>query len=151
MNDKQATAEASIVDQTNLLPKRQLLIVFGVLAISLFICFVDQNGIGVILPTISRDLDAADTISWAGTSALIANTVFQVLFGRLSDLFGQYLLPLQRAYADRQLKEGRLCFFRHWYCLQSVICSVDSHKMLLCSMFSAPLLVLPTEVSQVYL
>jgi MFS family permease len=89
MHDKQATAEASIIDQTNLLPKRQLLIVFGVLAISLFICFVDQNGIGVILPTISRDLDAADTISWAGTSALIANTVFQVLFGRLSDLFGQ--------------------------------------------------------------
>jgi hypothetical protein len=89
MNDKQAAAEASIIDQTNLLPKRQLLIVFGVLAISLFICFVDQNGIGVILPTISRDLDAADTISWAGTSALIANTVFQVLFGRLSDLFGQ--------------------------------------------------------------
>jgi MFS family permease len=92
MQDKQIAAEASIVDQTNLLPKRQLLIVFGVLAISLFICFVDQNGIGVILPTISRDLDAADTISWAGTSALIANTVFQVLFGRLSDLFGQWLL-----------------------------------------------------------
>ncbi|KAG9668110.1 MFS general substrate transporter, partial [Aureobasidium melanogenum] len=89
MQDKQIAAEASIVDQTNLLPKRQLLIVSGVLAISLFICFVDQNGIGVILPTISRDLDAADTISWAGTSALIANTVFQVLFGRLSDLFGR--------------------------------------------------------------
>ncbi|KAH0333137.1 MFS general substrate transporter, partial [Aureobasidium melanogenum] len=94
MQDKQVAAEASIVDQTNLLPKRQLLIVFGVLAISLFICFVDQNGIGVILPTISRDLDATDTISWAGTSALIANTVFQVLFGRLSDLFGRKVVFL---------------------------------------------------------
>ncbi|KAG9696784.1 MFS general substrate transporter, partial [Aureobasidium melanogenum] len=94
MGDKQVAAEASIVDQTNLLPKRQLLIVFGVLALSLFICFVDQNGIGVILPTISRDLDAADTISWAGTSALIANTVFQVLFGRLSDLFGRKIVFL---------------------------------------------------------
>jgi uncharacterized membrane protein YbaN (DUF454 family) len=52
MNEKQAAAEATIVDQTNLLPKRQLLIVFGVLAISLFICFVDQNGIGVILPSL---------------------------------------------------------------------------------------------------
>lgn len=89
MKEKQVAAEASVVDQTNLLPKKELLVVFSVLAISLFICFVDQNGIGVILPTISRDLDAADTISWAGTSALIANTVFQVLFGRLSDLFGQ--------------------------------------------------------------
>ncbi|KAI4724049.1 MFS general substrate transporter [Aureobasidium sp. EXF-10728] len=94
MKEKQALVEASIVDQTNLLPKKQLLVVFGVLAISLFICFVDQNGIGVILPTISRDLDAADTISWAGTSALIANTVFQVLFGRLSDLFGRKVVFL---------------------------------------------------------
>ncbi|CAD0048648.1 unnamed protein product [Aureobasidium pullulans] len=67
MKENQVAAEASI----------ELLIVFSVLAISLFICFIDQNGIGVILPTISRDLDAADTISWAGTSALIANTVFQ--------------------------------------------------------------------------
>ncbi|KAI5196930.1 MFS general substrate transporter [Aureobasidium subglaciale] len=94
MRDKQSAAEASVVDQTNLLPKRELLVVFGVLAVSLFICFVDQNGIGVILPTISRDLDAADTISWAGTSALIANTVFQVLFGRLSDLFGRKVVFL---------------------------------------------------------
>ncbi|KAH0017622.1 MFS general substrate transporter, partial [Aureobasidium melanogenum] len=94
MQDKQVAAEASLVDQTNLLPRRQLLTVFGVLAISLFICFVDQNDIGVILPTISRNLDAADTISWAGTSALIANTVFQVLFGRLSDLFGRKVVFL---------------------------------------------------------
>ncbi|KAK3216223.1 hypothetical protein GRF29_8g2638439 [Pseudopithomyces chartarum] len=28
-------------------------------------------------------------MSWAGTSALIANTVFQVLYGRMSDLFGR--------------------------------------------------------------
>ncbi|KAL2030668.1 hypothetical protein VTO58DRAFT_108022 [Aureobasidium pullulans] len=94
MKEKQVAAEASVVDQTNLLPKKELLVVFSVLAISLFICFVDQNGIGVILPTISRDLDAADTISWAGTSALIANTVFQVLFGRLSDLFGRKVVFL---------------------------------------------------------
>jgi MFS family permease len=40
------------------------------------------------LPTIGRDLNAEDTISWAGTSALIANTIFQVLYGRMSDLFG---------------------------------------------------------------
>ncbi|KAI5238072.1 MFS general substrate transporter [Aureobasidium subglaciale] len=94
MRDKQSAAEASVVDQTNLLPKGELLVVFGVLAVSLFICFVDQNGIGVILPTISKDLNAADTISWAGTSALIANTVFQVLFGRLSDLFGRKVVFL---------------------------------------------------------
>lgn len=89
MKDRQTAAEAAIFDQTNLLPKKELLVVFSVLAVSLFICFVDQNGIGVALPTIGQDLNAESTISWAGTSALIANTLFQVLYGRFSDLFGR--------------------------------------------------------------
>ncbi|CAO2655674.1 Nn.00g044770.m01.CDS01 [Neocucurbitaria sp. VM-36] len=89
MKDRQIAAEATVFDQTNLLPKKELLVVFGALAVSLFICFVDQNGIGVALPTIGRELHAEATISWAGTSALIANTLFQVLYGRLSDLFGR--------------------------------------------------------------
>ncbi|KAF2762778.1 MFS general substrate transporter [Pseudovirgaria hyperparasitica] len=84
--------EATLHDQTDLLPRKQLLIVFSVLAVSLLICFIDQNGIGVILPTIARDLNAENTISWAGTSALIANTVFQVLYGRFSDLFGRRIV-----------------------------------------------------------
>jgi MFS family permease len=50
---------------------------------------MDQNGISVTLPTIARDLGAQDTISWAGTSSLIANTMFTVLYGRLSDIFGR--------------------------------------------------------------
>lgn len=89
MKDRQKKAEAAVFDQTNILPKKELLIVFGALAISLFICFVDQNGIGVMIPTIGHELHAEATISWAGTSALVANTLFQVLYGRMSDLFGK--------------------------------------------------------------
>lgn len=92
MTARQVAAEATVFDQTNLLPRKQLLIVLAVLAISHVICFIDQAGIGVALPTIGRDLDAEDTISWAGTSALIANTIFQVLYGRMSDLFGKFSL-----------------------------------------------------------
>jgi MFS family permease len=84
--------EAQLPDQTDLLPKKQLLLVFSVLAISLLICFIDQNGIGTTLPSVARDLHAESTISWAGTSALIANTVFQVLYGRFSDLFGRRIV-----------------------------------------------------------
>jgi MFS family permease len=91
MKERQKAAEAAVFDQTNILPKKELLIVFGALAVSLFICFVDQNGIGVALPTIGRELHAEATISWAGTSALIANTLFQVLYGRMSDLFGEHI------------------------------------------------------------
>ncbi|KAK5118595.1 hypothetical protein LTR85_008060 [Meristemomyces frigidus] len=89
MPSRTENAEAALHDQTQLLPKKELLTVFGIMSLALLVCFIDQNGIGVLLPDIARDLDASSSISWAGTSALIANTVFQVLYGRLSDLFGR--------------------------------------------------------------
>jgi MFS family permease len=60
---------------TNILPKAKLVVLFCGLAFALLISFIDQNSIG--------------TIAWAGTSSLIANTVFQVLYGRLSDIVGR--------------------------------------------------------------
>lgn len=85
----QDKAEKALVDQSNLLPRVRLLIVFSTLAFAFLITYADQNGIAVSLPTIAKDLDARDTISWAGTSSFVGNTVFQVLYGRLSDLFGR--------------------------------------------------------------
>lgn len=90
MEARQIAAEDTVLEQTNLLPRKKLLIIFPALAISHIVCFIDQTGIGVALSTIGRDLHAEDTISWAGTSALIANTIFQVLYGRMSDLFGMF-------------------------------------------------------------
>jgi len=89
MPTKTENAEAALHDQTQVLPKKELILVFVIMALALMVCFIDQNGIGVLLPDIARDLHASSSISWAGTSALIANTVFQVLYGRLSDLFGR--------------------------------------------------------------
>lgn len=80
--DKMSGNELVRID-TNILPKAKLIVVFCGLAFALLICFIDQNSIGIALPTIGADLNAATTISWAGTSSLIANTVFQVLYGRL--------------------------------------------------------------------
>jgi MFS family permease len=79
---------------TNILPKAQLIVVFCGLAFALLICFIDQNSIGIALPTIGADLHSATTIAWAGTSSLIANTVFQVLYGRLSDILGRKVVFL---------------------------------------------------------
>jgi MFS family permease len=79
---------------TNILPKAKLLVVFGGLSFALLVSFIDQNSIGIALPTIGADLHAATTISWAGTSSLIANTVFQVLYGRLSDILGRKVVFL---------------------------------------------------------
>lgn len=79
---------------TNILPKKQLLVTFFGLSFGLLICFIDQNCVGIALPTIGKDLNAATTIAWAGTSSLIANTVFQVLYGRLSDIVGRKVVFL---------------------------------------------------------
>ncbi len=91
---RQRAAEKALHDQTNILPFGQLMVVFTGLATSLVITFVDQNGISVTLPTIARDLGAQNTISWAGTSSLLANTMFTVLYGRLSDIFGRKVVYL---------------------------------------------------------
>ncbi|KAL4761572.1 major facilitator superfamily-domain-containing protein [Aspergillus foveolatus] len=91
---RQQAAEKALHDHTNILPRGRLLVVFAGLAISLFISFVDQNGITVTLPTVAEDLNGKNTISWAGTSSLIANTMFSVLYGRLSDIFGRKIVYL---------------------------------------------------------
>ncbi|KAK4446636.1 MFS general substrate transporter [Podospora aff. communis PSN243] len=89
-----AKPEHAIHDQTNLLEKRRLIIVFAALASALLITYIDQQSIGVVLPTVGRDLNSSSTIIWAGTSSMIANTAFQVLYGRMSDIFGRKVMLL---------------------------------------------------------
>ncbi|KAL6242763.1 hypothetical protein RBB50_010409 [Rhinocladiella similis] len=84
-----AREQYQLEDQANLLPKKQVVIVFSALACILLVTFIDQNSVGVMLTTIGGDLNAENTISWAATANLIANTTFQVLYGRLSDIFGR--------------------------------------------------------------
>ncbi|KHN98953.1 Major facilitator superfamily domain, general substrate transporter [Metarhizium album ARSEF 1941] len=82
-------AEKGLHDQANLLPRQKLIPVLCVLAVPSLISFIDQNGISTALPTIAADLNAKDTIAWAGIASLIANTTFTMLYGRLSDIFGR--------------------------------------------------------------
>ncbi|KIL92400.1 hypothetical protein FAVG1_04811 [Fusarium avenaceum] len=98
MADQQLTKdEKALHDQTNLLPRRQLVIALATLSASLLLVTIDQNGISVALPTIAHDLNAESTISWAGTASLIANTCFQMLYGRLSDVFGRKVVFISAA------------------------------------------------------
>lgn len=73
----------------NILPFKELIICFLALSCSLFVSFCDQSGVTIALPEIAKDLNAADSINWAGTASLLANTVCQVLYGRLSDIYGR--------------------------------------------------------------
>lgn len=92
--ERQAKAERALHDQTNILSGSQLIFAFTALSVTLLINFIDQNGVSVALPTIAADLHAQNTISWAGTTSLIANTSFQMLYGRLSDIFGRKVVYL---------------------------------------------------------
>jgi MFS family permease len=88
-DDSLTKGEKSLQDQSNLLPRKQLILCLGIVSLAQLISFIDQNGISTALPTIAADLDARNTISWAGTASLLANTTFQMLYGRLSDIFGR--------------------------------------------------------------
>lgn len=73
----------------NLLPLRQLVVCLLGCSVSLFVAFCDQTSVAIALPYISSTLNAENSINWAGTSSLLANTVCQVLFGRFADIFGR--------------------------------------------------------------
>lgn len=72
-----------------LLSPKELKIILLAMSLSLMVSFIDQNGIAIVLPYIADELNAQLTISWAGTSQLIANCCFQLLYGRLADIFGR--------------------------------------------------------------
>ncbi|CUM64824.1 uncharacterized protein PRCAT00002438001 [Priceomyces carsonii] len=79
-----------IQDQSQRLPKKILFTALGCLTASLFVSFFDQTAITTAIPSISDDLGNAQLLnSWIGSSYLIANTNFQLLYGRFSDIFGR--------------------------------------------------------------
>ncbi|KAF9635211.1 putative vacuolar basic amino acid transporter 1 protein [Lasiodiplodia theobromae] len=85
-------AEPELVDNQNFEGQfnfGRLVVILSALAFTLFVSFLDQTSVSTALPAIATDLNAFETISWIGTSFLIANTSFQLINGRLSDIFGR--------------------------------------------------------------
>jgi sugar phosphate permease len=82
-------SKLSLQDQTSRLPFKKLLVVFFGLAISLLLSFLDMTSVSTALPSVAREFQSASEVSWVGTSFLIANTSMQILYGRLSDVFGR--------------------------------------------------------------
>ncbi|KAF2400585.1 putative MFS transporter [Trichodelitschia bisporula] len=76
-------------DLSNAFRFSRLVIILSALAFTLFVSFIDQTSVSTALPAIAKSLDAFETISWAGTSFLVANTAFQLINGRMSDIFGR--------------------------------------------------------------
>ncbi|TKA59876.1 hypothetical protein B0A55_12611 [Friedmanniomyces simplex] len=77
------------MDQTQLLSGRSLLLAVIALNLANAVAFADITSISSVSAAAAKDLNAQATINWATTSALVAATIGQCLFGYLSDVFGR--------------------------------------------------------------
>lgn len=88
-----ATADSSdtesIGGQRNVLSTKTLLISIGSLSVCLFVSFLDQTSVSTATPAMGDELDTGTSTPWIGASFLIASTAFQLINGRLSDIFGR--------------------------------------------------------------
>ncbi|KAL1410653.1 hypothetical protein Q8F55_004672 [Vanrija albida] len=83
-NDKYA-----LQDQTNLLPWKQVAVIFVGLNCALFCSLLDQTIVTTALPTLGRVFNQASIASWVGTAYMLTSTALQPVYGRLSDIFGR--------------------------------------------------------------
>ena len=84
----------SLQDQTSRLPPKDLIIVTTSLLFAIFLSSFEQTSVSTTLPGIARDFGTSTSISWVGTAFLVTNTSSQVIYSRLSDIFGRKTLLL---------------------------------------------------------
>lgn len=78
-----------LTDQTNLLPARQILVGFFALSLCALVTALDSLIVSSSLATVSAAFNAGAVSSWVPAAYLLCSTVFQPLYGRLSDIFGR--------------------------------------------------------------
>lgn len=84
----------SVGGQRNTMSPKRLMVAISALSICLLVSFMDQTSVSTATPAIAEDLDTGPSTSWVGASFLIASTAFQLINGRLSDIFGRKNLLL---------------------------------------------------------
>ncbi|KAI0688463.1 major facilitator superfamily domain-containing protein [Cytidiella melzeri] len=87
--EPRARAEVALTDQTNLLPFKRILAVFGGLSLCALVSTLDSTIVATALPSISADFKAGSISSWVPSAYLLTSTAFQPLYGRFSDIFGR--------------------------------------------------------------
>ncbi|KAF5965671.1 major facilitator superfamily transporter [Fusarium bulbicola] len=85
----QSDAESIGGQRNSDLPQKRLLISITALSVCLFVSFLDQTSVSTATPSVAGELKTGTSTSWIGTSFLIASTAFQLINGRLSDIFGR--------------------------------------------------------------
>ncbi|KAL1626906.1 hypothetical protein SLS54_002444 [Diplodia seriata] len=95
------TGEQSDVDkapvfneQTKYLPKRRIVSVFLACASIDFAALLDQTSLAASLSIIGRSLNASNQSSWISGAYFVTSTSFQLLYGRLSDIWSRKIILL---------------------------------------------------------
>lgn len=76
-------------NETHVLPKNRLGIVFFGLCACIFLAAIDQTIVATALPTIVGQLGGGQHYSWVGSAYLLAAASISPLYGKLSDLIGR--------------------------------------------------------------
>jgi hypothetical protein len=79
-------------DQTNLLSKKRIIVIFLALAMTLFISTVDQTSVSTSLPVIGKDLDAVSTISWVSYTCASSTNYYSsnIFLGKFTEYDHEY-------------------------------------------------------------
>ena len=80
-----ADAEIELTDQTNLLPYKRILAVFGGLSLCALVSCLDSTIVATALPSISAAFNAGSVSSWVPSAYLLTSTAFQPLCEWLPD------------------------------------------------------------------
>ncbi|MFI6177228.1 MDR family MFS transporter [Nonomuraea sp. NPDC051191] len=75
-------------------PRRGLLLSMGSLLLCLFLAAVDQTVVATATPTIVRELDGLESVSWLVTAFSLTSGIVSPLYGKLSDMYGRRRLYL---------------------------------------------------------
>ncbi|PWY82113.1 MFS general substrate transporter [Aspergillus heteromorphus CBS 117.55] len=86
------TKGPQLTTQTNILPMKQLLVVFPGLSVAMLCSMLDQTIVSTALPTLGAVFNEANISSWVGTAYMLTSTACQPLYGRLSDIFGRKIV-----------------------------------------------------------
>lgn len=89
-NDVESNQQTAENEDPEVVQKRKnVKHILPILAVGIFLSFVDQSIVAAINGEIGSDLHALRNVSWIATAYFLTMTASQPLYGKLSDVFGR--------------------------------------------------------------
>jgi len=98
-------------DVSSFMSHRQILVVFGSLALGLLLASLDQTIVSTAMLTIIGDIGVKNGLAhmpWIATAYVLASTASTPIYGKLSDLFGRKPLYMSAILLPGRLRPERV-------------------------------------------